>query len=61
MTLYEKIKALYPALEDKDFLDTIRLQNDSDGKGDYIAAWNHPTLAQPSQEQLAAITAEQLA
>ena len=53
MTLYEKIKALYPSLEDKDFLDTIRLQNDSDGKGDYIAAWNHPTLARPTAEQLA--------
>ena len=53
MNLYEKIKALYPSLEDKDFTTTIRLQNDSDGKGDYIAAWNHPTLARPTQEQLA--------
>ena len=53
MTLYDKIKALYPSLEDKDFMDTILLQNDSDGKGDYIAAWNHPTLARPTEEQLA--------
>ncbi len=53
MTLYEKIKALYPSLKDKDFLTVIRLQNDSDGKGDYIAAWNHPTLARPTAEQLA--------
>jgi len=53
MTLYDKIKALYPSLEDKDFLNTIRLQNDSDGKGDYIAAWNHPTLARPTAQQLA--------
>jgi hypothetical protein len=52
MTLLEKIKSLYPSLEDKDFFDTIRLQNDSDGKGDYIAAWNHPTYARPTQEQL---------
>lgn len=52
MTLYEKIKTLYPQLEDKDFIDTIRLQNDSDGKGDYIAAWNHPTIPQPTEEQL---------
>jgi hypothetical protein len=52
MTLYEKIKALYPDLQDTDFLDTIRLQNDSDGKGDYIAAWEHPTLARPTEEQL---------
>jgi hypothetical protein len=53
MTLYDKIKALYPELTDMDFLTTIRLQNDSDGKGDYIAAWNHPTLARPTAEQLA--------
>ena len=50
MTLYDKIKALYPQLEDKDFLDTIRLQND--GNGDYIAKWEHPTLARPTEEQL---------
>lgn len=53
MTLYDKIKALYPELTDRDFLDTIRLQNDSDGKGDYIAAWDHPTLPRPTEEQLA--------
>jgi hypothetical protein len=52
-TLYEKILALYPELRDADFMDTIRLQNDSDGKGDYIAKWEHPTLAKPTQEQLA--------
>jgi hypothetical protein len=53
MTLYERIMALYPALTQQDFLTTIRLQNDSDGKGDYIAAWDHPTLARPTEEQLA--------
>jgi len=53
MTLPEKIKAIYPELQDADFMDTILLQNDSDGKGDYIAAWNHPTLARPTAEQLA--------
>lgn len=52
MTLSQKIKAIYPQLTDVDFLDTIRLQNDSDGKGDYIAAWNHPTLPRPTPEQL---------
>jgi hypothetical protein len=51
MTLYDKIKALYPTLQDADFIDTIRLQNDSDGKGDYIAKWEHPTLARPTEEQ----------
>jgi hypothetical protein len=52
MTLYEKIKQLYPELEDKDFFTVITLQNDSDGKGDYIKTWNHPTLAKPTDEQL---------
>ena len=53
MTLYEKIMALYPELAQQDFIIAIRLQNDSDGKGDYIAAWNHPTLSRPTEEQLA--------
>lgn len=52
-SLYEKIKAIYPELQDADFMDTIRLQNDSDGNGDYIAFWNHPTLPRPTEEQLA--------
>ena len=53
MTLYEKIMALYPDLTEKDFLTVIALQNDSDGKGDYIAKWEHPTLAKPTDEELA--------
>ena len=52
MTLYEKIMALYPSLTTKDFLSFISLQNDSDGKGDYIAKWEHPTLPRPTEEQL---------
>jgi hypothetical protein len=53
--LYDKIKTIYPELTSEDFSPrgTIRLQNDSDGKGDYIAKWEHPTLAQPTEEQLA--------
>ena len=54
MTLYEKIKQLYPELEYEDFLKTIHLQNDSDGKGDYIAKWEH-TLPRPTDEQLGAV------
>ena len=56
MTLFEKIKSIYPSLTDDDFCSprgTIILQNDSDGKGDYIAKWEHPTLAKPTAEQLA--------
>jgi hypothetical protein len=56
MTLYEKIKTIYPDLTDRNFVTVITLQNDSDGKGDYIAKWEHPTLAQPTQEQLDAIS-----
>ena len=51
--LYEKIKTIYPDLTDKDFLTVITLQNDSDGRGDYIAKWEHPTFAKPTEEQLA--------
>jgi len=53
MTLYEKVKALYPELEDKDFITVITLQDDSDGRGAYIAKWDHPTLPRPTDEQLA--------
>ena len=51
--LYNKIMALYPSLTQEDFLTVITLQNDSDGRGDYIAKWEHPTLAKPTEEQLA--------
>ena len=44
---------LYPNLTTQDFNTVIRLQNDSDGKGDYIAKWEHPTLAKPTDEELA--------
>ena len=50
--LYDKIKSIYPELTDKDFVTVIILQNDSDGKGDYIAKWEHPTLAKPTDEEL---------
>ena len=54
MTLYEKIKTIYPQLIELDFrVDVITLQDNSDGKGDYIAKWEHPTLARPTEEQLA--------
>jgi hypothetical protein len=54
MTLYEKILGLYPELTMTDFLPGsgfIRLQNDSDGRGDYIAKWEHPTLPLPPDDQ----------
>ena len=54
--LYDKIISIYPQLTVADFspvIGKILLQNDSDGKGDYIAKWEHPTLAKPTAEQLA--------
>ena len=53
--MFEKIILIYPELTSEDFSPrgTIILQNDSDGKGDYIAKWEHPTLVKPTTEQLA--------
>lgn len=58
MTLYEKIMILYPELKQEDFMTVIRLQNDSDGKGDYIKEWNHPTYPRPTDEQLEQVVAQ---
>lgn len=55
MALYDKILTLRPNLTQEDFYPdtgTIMLQNDSDGKGDYIKEWNHPTETQPTQAEL---------
>ena len=52
MTLHQKIRTLYPSLISEDFVDTLILQNDSDGRGPYIKSWNHPTLTKPTQEEL---------
>jgi hypothetical protein len=54
--LLDKIISIYPVLNIADFsptTGTIVIQNDSDGKGDYIAKWEHPTLARPTEEALA--------
>ena len=57
MTLYDKILAVRPNLTAEDFMPngngTIVLQNDSDGKGDYIKEWNHPTETKLTAEELA--------
>ena len=61
MNLYEKIIKIYSELNVEDIKQNpfanglITLQNDSDGKGDYIKFWNHPTLKQPTQEELDAV------
>lgn len=51
--MYEKIIKLYPSLSPEDFnplTGTILLRDD--GQGDYIAKWDHPTLAKPTEDQL---------
>lgn len=42
MTLFEQIIAAYPELSENDFANgSIRLQDDSDGLGAYIAKWDY--------------------
>lgn len=59
MGLYEQIIAAYPELEGSDEFawGSIRLQDDTDGFGAYIAKWEYHkpipeglTLGKPSQE-----------
>jgi hypothetical protein len=38
-----------------DFMKDVLLQNDSDGRGDYIKSWNVSGVAQPTDEQLNAV------
>jgi hypothetical protein len=42
-SLYEIIVETYPELlqDENAFIDMIKLRNDSNGTGDYIAAWNY--------------------
>lgn len=57
MTLYEKIRFIYPQLQQVDFvpdIGTIELRDDSNGMGPYIAKWTNE-LPQPTKEQLDAI------
>ena len=52
MSLSTKVK-LYLEANSKTWDDTkVSLQNDSDGKGDYIKSWSYD-IAEPTDEQLA--------
>lgn len=58
-TLLERIIKIHPSLTVADFhpiTGTIELQNDADGKGDYIKKWSHPSLAQPTESAIKAVT-----
>jgi hypothetical protein len=50
--MYEKIINLYPELTNFDFASGVITIQD-DGQGAYIAKWEHPTLAKPTDEELA--------
>jgi hypothetical protein len=52
MTLIQKLLSIYPELAKFDFASGIITLQD-DGQGDYIAKWEHPTLARPTDEELA--------
>ena len=58
-TLLARIMKIYSSLTVADFhpiFGTIELQNDADGKGDYIKDWRHPSLTQPTEDQIKAVT-----
>jgi len=52
--LFTKVKKYLEANNKtvSEFDNSIRLQNDSDGKGDYIKSWNVSGLTEPTDEQL---------
>ena len=66
MTLYDKIKSLYPNVDESDFhrrIVMVDITGSSFSIPDgavrvgnvYIEKWDHPTLAKPTQAQLDAI------
>lgn len=55
MSLFSKIKAIYPTLEVSSFLPPdiqIIIRDDLDGNGPYIDKWDHPVFPRPSDEEL---------
>jgi hypothetical protein len=53
ITLPEKIKIIYPEMDDYAIFRYTLLRDD--GSGPYIKEWNHPTLPRPTDAQLAEI------
>tara|TARA_R100000951_G_scaffold90847_1_gene79177 strand:- start:235 stop:570 length:336 start_codon:yes stop_codon:yes gene_type:complete len=58
-SLYTKVKKYLEANSKtiSEFEENIRLQNDSDGNGDYIHTFNVSGLAKPTNDQLASYEA----
>ena len=57
--LSNKIKEYCKAngVSEVDFLNDVKLQNDSDGRGDYIKEWNLD-ITQPTQAQIDALESQ---
>ena len=57
-TLYLRLTKIHASLTEADFgkKGTIVLRNEGDGKGDYIASWNHPSLSKPTDSAIKAVT-----
>ena len=53
MTLMDKLIAIYPELTEWDFVSRIVIADRKDGNGEVLVEWNHPTLAKPTDEELA--------
>ena len=53
MTLYEKLKSMYPTLTINDFTTdgTILINTDEEGN-EVIVSWAHPTITQPTQDMI---------
>ena len=52
LSLSQKIQSIYPSLKIPSDWEGIRLRNIGDQRGDFIDAWEHSTLARPTEEQL---------
>lgn len=58
MTIFEKIQSIYPEITERDIMvgiGTIVILEETGIREPYIAAWNHPTLPRPTDEQLAGV------
>lgn len=54
--LVQKIRKICPDLTSKDFGPRGTIRVEDDGSGPRIVKWEHPTIEQPTQEQLDGIT-----
>ena len=53
ISLSQQIQALHPEITSDDFVTVIKVEDD--GSGPYIREWNHPTITQPTEAELASV------